>query len=256
MVRVKTISDFPKDYGEDRTFIDDGLYGVIDGSSPIQEVEVEDYATQAEWFADKLAKGVLFFEGTIPEKFQKAVESLKTLKLPRELQPCAVTAGVSIQDGYLKCYVLGDCVIVVEMNDGTQKIITDKRISQYSRLTVMARNLAKSSGLDEKEAVKKQMTKNRKSMNTKDGFWTVAFKGYFFKEFVNVDFKLKDVKSCLIFSDGFARFFNANRYSIKDILSERVSLEEAVRSLRHYEKHQNLDEVKRHDDVSAILLKF
>ena len=45
-MRIKTISDFPKEYGEDRNFIGDCIYGVIDGSSPIKIVEVKDFKTQ------------------------------------------------------------------------------------------------------------------------------------------------------------------------------------------------------------------
>ena len=256
MVKIKTISDFPKEYGEDRNFIGDGIYGVIDGSSPIQLVDCNGFTSQAEWFAERLAQNVLFYEGSIPERFKSAVKSLEVPSLPDKLLPCAVAAGVSIQDGYLKCYALGDCTILVELQDGTWQIITDDRISQYLRLTVIARNEAKARGLDEKEAVRKQMNKNRESMNSEGGFWTVAFKGDFSKEFVNVDFKLEDVKSCLIFSDGFARVFDIGIFFIRDILSERISLVEAIESLREYEKQQDIDEVKRHDDASAILLKF
>ena len=187
---------------------------------------------------------MLFYEDSIPERFERAVKSLEVSSLPDKLLPCAVVAGVSIQDGYLKCYALGDCVILIELQDGTWQIITDDRISKYSRLTVIARNEAKARGIDEKEAVRKQMTKNRESMNSEGGFWTVAFKGDFSKEFVNVDFKLEDVKSCLIFSDGFSRVFDSKVCSIKDILSENVSLTEAVRSLRQYEKQQYIDGVK------------
>lgn len=39
MVKIKTISDFPKSYVEDRIFAQKGFYGVIGGFSTIKLVD-------------------------------------------------------------------------------------------------------------------------------------------------------------------------------------------------------------------------
>lgn len=76
-------------------------------------------------------------------------------------------------------YVLGDCTLSIQLQTGKIKSYTDKRINYYSNLTKELKNKALLSGEDSKEAVKRQMTENRKSMNIEGGFWTVAFKGKF-----------------------------------------------------------------------------
>lgn len=111
-------------------------------------------------------------------------------------------------------------------------------------------------GRDYKKAVREQMTKNRKVMNTKDGFWTVALRGEYQEEFLQCQYKKDSIKRYLLFSDVFERIFEHSLYSYKDILSQKVSLADATKHLRDWEdKAVNLD-VKRHDDVSAILVEF
>lgn len=56
---IDSILDFPKgDWGEDRLFIGDKSIGVIDGATPISATPLKGYHSQAEWLADKLAKGL------------------------------------------------------------------------------------------------------------------------------------------------------------------------------------------------------
>ena len=93
-------------------------------------------------------------------------------------------------------------------------------------------------------------------MNTKDGFWTITLRGEYQEEFLEVRYKIEDVKRCLLFSDGFERIFEHSLYSYKDVLSQKISLADVTKHLRDWEdKAVNLD-VKRHDDFSAILVEF
>ena len=118
------------------------------------------------------------------------------------------------------------------------------------------RNKAIACGEDPVKAVQEQMTKNRHVMNTPDGFWTVALKGYFEDEFVERIYDVDDVKRCLVFSDGFERVFLHELVSIEDILNRNVSLNSALKVLRKWErKATNLD-VKQHDDACAILIEL
>lgn len=146
---------------------------------------------------------------------------------------------------------------VVEFSDSKDiQVITDNRIRHFSNLTKEKKNKALAEGRDYKEAVRKQMTKNRQVMNTKNGFWTIALRGEYQKEFLQCQYKKDSIKRCLFFSDGFERIFEHSLYSYSDILSQRVSLAAATKQLREWEnKAVNLD-VKRHDDISAILVGF
>lgn len=154
---------------------------------------------------------------------------------------------------------------------GRQLIVTDeivnklnfKKIKNFSGANFSQANFSYADfsekdmrDMNFKEAVRKQMTKNRKAMNTKDGFWTIALRGEYQKEFLEVQYKITDVKRCLLFSDGFERIFEHSLYSYSDILSQKVDLSTVTKQLRDWEdKAVDLD-VKRHDDVSAILVEF
>ena len=172
------------------------------------------------------------------------------------MKPCAVLAGVQVIDDKLHAYAIGDCSAVIEKIDGTIEIVTDNRIRRFSDVTKAMRNKAIACGEDPVKAVQEQMTKNRHVMNTPDGFWTVALKGYFEDEFVERIYDVDDVKRCLVFSDGFERVFLHELISIEDVLNRNVSLSSALKILRTWERKTTSLDVKQHDDACAILIEL
>lgn len=230
---LDSVIDFPNhSWGEDRFFVDNNRAGVIDGSSPINVVSLGEYHSQAEWLADNLSK--------------KLILDNNQHNLPNA---CKV-----ITDDR---YVLGDCTLIIEFTDSREiQVVTDNRIRHFSNLTKEKKNEALAEGKDYKEAVREQMTRNRKVMNTKDGFWTVALRGEYQEEFLKCQYKKDLVKRCLLFSDGFERIFEHSLYSYRDILNQKVSLADATKYLRDWENKASGLDVKKHDDVSAILVEF
>lgn len=178
---VDQILDFPNhSWGEDRIFSANNIAGVIDGSSPIQVIPISPYHSQAEWLSDHLAKEIpLNSDVSLPEICKKITDQLNAShssvlkKFDEATLPCAVLAGIQTEDEHLHGYVIGDCTLVIQLHTGDIKILTDDRIRHFSNLTKAIKNKALRSGQDSTEAVKKQMTQNRKVMNTADGFWTV-----------------------------------------------------------------------------------
>ena len=263
---LDSVIDFPNhSWGEDRVFIGDNRAGVIDGSSPINVVPLGEYHSQAEWLADNLSKRLILGSNqlTLSNACKAITDDLKKNnqeflnQLTDAISPCAVFAGIEEKDGFVYGYVLGDCTLVVEFTDSEEiQVVTDNRIRHFSNLTKEKKNKALAEGRDYKEAVRKQMTKNRQVMNTKNGFWTIALRGEYQKEFLQCQYKKDSVKRCLLFSDGFERIFEHSLYSYSDILNQKISLMDAVKHLRKWEDEAiNLD-VKRHDDISAILVEF
>lgn len=250
-------------WGEDRIFSANNIAGVIDGSSPIQVIPISPYHSQAEWLSDHLAKEIpLYSDVSLPEICKKITNQLNAShssilkKFDEATLPCAVLAGIQTIDEYLHGYVIGDCTLVIQFHTGDIKILTDDRIRHFSNLTKAIKNEALRSGQDSAEAVKKQMTQNRKVMNTTDGFWTIALKGPFQTQFLECQYKTEEIKKCLLFSDGFERVFDNSLYTISDILDGKITLSSALRSLRHWENTvPNLD-VKQHDDACAILIEL
>lgn len=261
---IDSILDFPNaDWGEDRIFICEDSVGVIDGASPISVVPIGGYHSQAEWFADNLAKELEEWGGTfIPNICRNITTSLRGsddlngVELAKENVPCATFGGISCYLGRINAFVLSDCTIVFEHNDGVLEVLTDNRIKKFSDKTKEVRKLALERGEDVTKAVKQQMTLNRQAMNTDGGFWTVSLYGSYSSEFAYNTFDVHELKRCLIMSDGFERVFSAKLLSFSDVLSGKVSLKSALKILRDWENSNESSEIKRHDDASAILVEF
>lgn len=261
---IDSILDFPNaDWGEDRIFVREDAVGVIDGASPISVVPLGGYHSQAEWLADKLSKDLKAETGTfLPNLCKGITKSLRnsddftSVDLAKENFPSATFGGISCYLSRINAFVLSDCTIVFERNDGVLEVLTDTRIKKFSDKTKELRKLALDRGEDVTKAVKRQMTANRQSMNTVGGFWTVSLYGSYWKEFAHKSFYISELKRCLIMSDGFERVFSSGLVSFSDVLSGKVSLSSALKILRDWENSNGSLEVKRHDDASAILVEF
>lgn len=147
---IDSILDFPKgDWGEDRLFIGDKSIGVIDGATPISATPLKGYHSQAKWLADKLAKGLKTCPFVfIPHACMCITDSLcedkdfLNLNLTKENYPSATFAGISQFYGRTTAFVLSDCAVVFEMNDGTLEVVTDNRIKKFSSKTIEVRKRA------------------------------------------------------------------------------------------------------------------
>lgn len=258
---LDSVLDYSKDsWGEDRIFLSETSVGVIDGSSPISVVPLCGYNSQAEWLANELSSSIKTNSHlSLPFICKQTTNQLQPvipLNLEPKLKPCATFAGVQVIGDNLTTYVLGDCVILLEFKDGQIVKLTDSRITTFSNLTKQRKLEAERLGLDIKSVVSTQMSENRKMMNKQDGFFVVALDGAYETEFLTKSFLLKDLNSCLIFSDGFDRIFLNNLLSYADILNQDISLATATSLLRTWEESSQFAEVKKHDDVSVILLSF
>lgn len=258
---IDKILDFPKGiWGEDRYFIGKDTVGVIDGSSPISVVPVNSYYSQAEWLVENLAESLPICLGLdLPQACKLVTDNLGTAlgySLDSSLKPCCTFAGLQVSDDTLTGYILGDCTIVLEFIDGRMETLSDNRIRQYSNLTRECVLEARKQGIDEVGVVAAQMTKNRKQMNVNGGFWTVALEGSYETEFLVRTYDIRHLKRCLLFSDGFERVFVHDLVKVQDILTQKISLQDALNKLREYESKGLVSEVKTHDDAVALLISF
>lgn len=263
---VDKILDFPNgSWGEDCFILGENsrFIGVLDGSSPITKIPVEGYHSQAEWFVQHLSNKLVedrtfrnfadVCQNSVDELWSESSEILSNMS--SENLPCSMLSVVELEDEFVNFYVLGDCGLAFACLDGFSEVITDTRVNYYSDKTKQVRLDVIAKGGNPLVAVQKQMTENRACMNVEGGFWTASFKGCFEPEMITSSVAVSQLDCCLLYSDGFARGFEAGLYSYDSILTQSISLESALKTLRDWESTSSL-EVKRHDDVSAILVKF
>jgi serine/threonine protein phosphatase PrpC len=252
-------------WNEDGLLLSKNIIGVIDGETPIRKIEYKGYNTLTEWMVDNFI-----------EKFNKMDSSKKEYKkICRNIidefkkdsfisnlnvhdKPCFTSATVTFRSNEILCQVLCDSYIHIQKMDGDIIKITDSRHDLFSDKTVVAANESK---IGSEERLSRQKLENRKMMNLKGGYWTVAFVGDFENEFIEEKFELKDVKRILICTDGFARLYEEfSLLSVEEILSGESSLDESLKILRDYENENYLNEnypcVKKSDDATAVLLQF
>lgn len=244
-------------WGEDRIFAGQALSFVIDGATPISDVPFEGYHTGAEWMAQQLGRYLAENDGEIPALCKEFTEKTKCL-LQAEFQdvqsmPCAVLAAVRKTDDHILGDLLGDCAVYLLKNDGTVARYSDQRTASFYEKTLQAKHQAQSQGLDVQEAIRRQRRKNKEAMNQPGGYWTVSYIGDFEKEFCSFRVPVEEIRGILLCSDGFDRAFARNLLTPADILEEKVTLRDALALLRAAEK-QETEDVKMHDDASAILL--
>lgn len=263
---VDKVLDFPnRSWGEDCFILGENsrFIGVLDGSSPITKLPMKGYHSQAEWFVQSLSKRLVedrtsrnladVCQDSVDKMWTENVEVLSHIS--SENLPCSMLSALETEEGVVRFYILGDCGLAIKLKDGSFEFLTDKRVNYYSDKTKQVRLEAIQNGIEPLVAVQQQMTENRACMNIEGGFWTVSFKGYFKFEILTKSISVSQLESCLLYSDGFARGFEEGLYSYDSILTESISLNSALVTLRAWEVNSD-KEVKRHDDVSAILVKF
>lgn len=261
----ETILDFCNDgWGEDRLLAAGDLACVIDGATSITRVPFEGFHSNAEWMAETLARHV---ERCAPdgrshpqvcrEMVDQTAGAWASSVAEHDL-PCLTTAAVRREGDLLKCWVLGDCSIYLLLEDGSVQHVTDRRIAAFYSRTVKAQEDARRRGGDVAEAVRQQRLHNKSSMNRPEGYWTVAYTGDFERRFVEYTVEADRIRGALLCTDGFDRLFDFGLADPGALLEGKLSLHHALELLRGAEKAredaQNIN-VKRHDDVAAILLE-
>lgn len=254
------VLDFAYDiWGEDRTFTCDDMCGVVDAATPIEPKEILGFNTQAEWLAEQMSRYMKNSDShtDYPQLCRKFVDkvtpTIESFGFGIENMPSATTAAVQIKDECINGYVLGDCCIDILLNDGTVASFTDTRIDALSKKTFERKLEAIRNGEDEKVAIKNQMRENRQKMNENGGYWVIAAKNAFEKEFVKFSFEQKEVKNILVYSDGFARVFENDNALKEKVLNQQITLKQCVAFQRQSENETKY--IKRSDDISAILIE-
>lgn len=253
-------------YNEDVYIVSERVVVVADGATPVRQTPFGGYASYAMWFVNAFKSEFVSTYPTpspMPEFIRKCVGQIRQeaplQELPVYDKPSFTVAVIENLQNSLHCSLLGDCCIYLFTRKRKVIRLYDDRIEKFSAVTLRKMQSAKQQEKDVEAVVNEQKIENINYRNKPDGFWVVGYEGEYDKEFLTADYRDSDIGTILLCSDGFERIFKEfGLLAPADILSEKVTLEEAFNMLRNYEAlHQNEADypcVKAKDDVTALLL--
>ncbi|MCL2702443.1 MAG: hypothetical protein FWE91_02385 [Defluviitaleaceae bacterium] len=152
---------------------------------------------------------------------------------------------------------LSDCAAIIWRRGSCEaEVYTDTRIDKFTKRTKRVLDYARKNGLSGaggRELALRQIVKNRRSMNKPGGYWVGTADGAGFDQALTWSVDIKNADQVLLCSDGFMRLFEYNIMSMHDFFINGVTLNEAARLLRAFERDiPDFTELKRHDDVTAV----
>lgn len=253
-------------YNEDIYIVSEHVVVVADGATPVRQTPFGGYASYAMWFVNTFKSEFISAYPTafpMPEFIRECIGRIKQgiplQELPVYDKPSFTVAVVENWKNNLHCSLLGDCCIYLFTREKKVIRLYDDRIEKFSAITLRKMQSAKEQKKNAETVINEQKIENIRCRNKADGFWVVGYEGKYDKEFLTADYRESDIETILLCSDGFERIFKEFGLLVPtDILSEKVTLEEAFSMLRNYETlHQNEADypcVKAKDDVTALLL--
>lgn len=239
----------------DRIGSANNVHWVIDGATTPQSNHLNfDVST---WLVDKFSEQlhnnslINGLDKLLKQTSQSLANKYSQTKLIGELasaqQPCFTLALAQQIENIVELAVIADAHIAILTTDNKVHLLTDNRIDQFSAKTKLQPSA---------EAKKEQLIVNRESMNKAGGYWAATVGDKWLAEVKTLRLPKEKVNSILLCSDGFARVVQFGLLSWQEVLSEKTSLNAAYTLLREYEVSAGAknNEVKLHDDVSALLL--
>lgn len=233
---------------------------VLDGATPIKNIELDGYNNLATWFVNKVKNRFELNESSdFIINLKKTIDNITSEYPLSDIadinKPTCTLSAVNIENETLKCYCIGDCSVFVKTINGDVIRLYDNRIEPYAKKTFEKFLVSKKKEID---GINKQKSINALSRNKPNGFWVVGYSGDFYSEILVKEFPIESISKIMLCSDGFSRLFdNITIVKPDDVINENISLTEAYNQLREYEDHNYLSSdfgyVKKHDDVTAIL---
>lgn len=261
------------------------LFGfVIDGASGLYPEKVTDYASDAQWFSQRLGKLLAasladFSKGidchvevaceTLLKEYQELVTS-KKLDYERDKLPNATLSVVRFDEGVnqLEVFQLGDSPILIEQQG--ELIIYDDQLLGASDQRVLSKliEIAKEKQISPKEArpfVNELLKENRRKRNTSEGYWILDPTGIGIKGARQVRLPLNQVTRLAIMSDGLWEAYDVLKiYETPQALFNRLfSAEGLVGMIEEMRVVQKSDPLYHHyprfklmDDASVLRYSF
>ena len=235
----------------DRIGHKENMAWVIDGADALTVNPILD--SPAQWLVDSFNNALTVNrEKNLETSLENALNTILSLSIGKKLatlskvqQGCFTLAIASLNLNQLSLRVIGDAHIVLMKTDNRIFHLTDDRISSFSEQTRMKKT--------SKERYE-QMLFNRSKMNTPSGYWVGSLSKDWPAQMKSFKLPASQCKRILLCSDGFYRAHTFGITDWEDVLAEHKSLKAIFQDLRRFEIRKDINEVKQHDDVSALLL--
>lgn len=202
---------------------DAAMLCVIDGASGLGGLQASGWATDAEWFAQSIAKGLVqAAEGELDPRSLLA-ESLRLSRLTPEAinvlsgSSTAPTAGVAIVvvSGDRVCAAtLGDPTIAILRLDHADEVIHDSALTILDTTITQAMMVTARRRATRPENVKQEfkqlLRRNRALANRPDGYWVADLEGKGLDHMVQRAYPRSQVQAIVAATDGFAMVVGAH----------------------------------------------
>ena len=249
--------------GQDRLLARDGFAGVADGATPVAPGP-RDVGLFA---ADALAAIADHELVSLRQAVRCAIREVGHLTEDRAATPSAALAIAQARDDHLELGVLGDCLAIVRLRDGSTLVAPrDPALLELDRLTAAAMGEVLQAGLAFAIArlqVADRLVAQRRLMNRPGGYWIFAAEPDAADHLLEAAVPLASVESFLLCSDGFARLWDGLGAYVgpAELLdaTRDLGLPEMGRLLREAEAADDpplrSPRVSVRDDASALLLE-
>ncbi|HEY8889986.1 MAG TPA: hypothetical protein VIM70_06995 [Clostridium sp.] len=271
-----SISIAGKKINEDIVYATDNYGWVIDGATGLNNKNLTTSSSDANWFVNEwnkyLKENILDNSISIKEivyngieivsnKFNK-ITSLKNLD--KVDLPSASIVILRIKNMMIEYFLLGDCTLIVQNNNGESSIIKQKLLDILDDKAKMEMaKLMANQGMnftDARQKINSLLVKHRRLKNVANGYWTLEFDKNAVEYSLCGYLEFDECKNALLMSDGFSAIYDNYNYVDKnDIVNlvKKQGLKKIYKSIRFIEKEDEeilkYPRFKKSDDSSAVI---
>lgn len=261
---------------EDIAYAENNYGWVIDGATGLNKTNLTGSKGDVYWFVNEwnnyLKDNILDKSKDIKEIVSKGMDfignkfnKISSLKYPDKVDlPAASIAIIRINNNKVEYFLLGDCTLIVENNNGKSSIIKQTLLDKLDNIAKAEMNkLMLNEGIsfiEARQRINPLLIKHRLLKNTPEGYWTLGFDRNAVENSLYGYLDLEECKKALLMSDGFSAIFDNYKYIEADNLIsiiEKQGLHQVYKTIRLIE-NEDADVVKfprfkKSDDSSAVI---
>jgi hypothetical protein len=261
---------------EDIVYVQDTYGWVLDGATGLDKMNLTGADSDAYWFVNEwnsyLKANILDKSRSIKEIIYQGVDYIGNRfneaiggKYPNKINlPSASIVVVRINNSKVEYFLLGDCTLIVQNDDGKSTVIKQNLLD---KLDSIAKNEMKKLIVDEglsfteaRQRINSLLIKHRLLKNTQEGYWTLEFDKNAVEKSLCGYLDFVECRKALLMSDGFSAVFDNYKYvdenSIISIIEEK-GLQQIYKTIRGIEDEdgdiRKFPRFKKGDDASAVI---